>query len=292
MSCNPTGERPSGVLDTEHAEEGLGLLVDRRLVWEGHRLAGNIPGWTAQTIESALYQSRYLSDEGRLFFNSPDDLVVQATNHREDVYEYEPSGVGSCESATGGCVSLLSSGSSPRESAFLEATPSGDDVFFITDAQLLAQDTDTAFDIYDARVCTEISPCLTPPTPAQPGCESNPSCRPAQAAQQAPLSASGSATVSGPGNVSEGPKRESKATKSTTKPKALTRAQDLTKALEVCRKTHPHSKRRRRACEARARKRFGRKKSKGKNSSAHGSNAHRSSARGPNANKSEARERR
>ena len=56
----------------------------------------------------------------------------------ENVYEYEPAGVGSCESPTGGCVALLSSGSSPNESAFLEATPSGDDVFFLTAAQLVS----------------------------------------------------------------------------------------------------------------------------------------------------------
>jgi hypothetical protein len=77
----------------------------------------------------------------------------------ENAYEYEPSGVGSCQSPSGGCVSLLSSGSSSRESAFLEATPNGSDVFFLTAAQLVPQDTDTAFDIYDARVCTRQSPC-------------------------------------------------------------------------------------------------------------------------------------
>ena len=105
-----------------------------------------------------------------MFFNSPDDLVPQATNHKEDVYEYEPAGVGSCESSSGGCVALMSSGDSTEESAFLEATPSGNDVFFLTAAQLLPQDTDRAFDIYDARVCTPASPCLTPPPPAPAGC--------------------------------------------------------------------------------------------------------------------------
>ncbi len=158
VSCDPSGARPAGVLDTEKAGEGLGLLVDRRLVWgrEGqeHWLAGNIPGWTAQTLTSALFQSRYLSDEGRLYFNSPDDLVPAASNGKEDVYEYEPSGVGSCQSPSGACVSLISGGSSDRESAFIEATPDGSSVFFITEARLLPQDTDTAFDIYDARECT------------------------------------------------------------------------------------------------------------------------------------------
>ena len=144
--------------------EGLGLLVDRREVWLGHWLAGNIPGWTAQSIKSALFQSRYLSDEGRLYFNSPDSLVPAASNGKEDVYEYEPSGVGSCQSPSGGCVSLISGGSSDRESAFIEATPDGGNVFFVTEARLLPQDTDTAFDIYDARECTR---ALAVPDPAR-----------------------------------------------------------------------------------------------------------------------------
>ena len=48
-------------------------------------LAGSVPGWT-----TLLYQSRYLSDGGRLFFDSPDALVAQDTNNVEDVYEWEP----------------------------------------------------------------------------------------------------------------------------------------------------------------------------------------------------------
>ena len=37
-----------------------------------------------------FYQSRYLSNGGRLFFDSTDALVAQDTNNTEDVYEYEP----------------------------------------------------------------------------------------------------------------------------------------------------------------------------------------------------------
>ncbi len=260
-SCNPAGTRPVGVLDTVESGEGLGLVVDRRKVWaeSGHEhwLAGNIPGWTAQSIGSAVFQSRYLSDNGRLFFNSPDDLVPQATNGRENVYEYEPSGLGSCQSPSGACVSLLSAGSSPKESAFLEATPSGNDVFFLTASQLLTQDTDTAFDVYDARVCTQGSPCQTPGEPAEPGCSSADACRPAQPAQPIPATGSATGAISGPGNVSPPPpppKHEAEA-KKTSKP--LTRAQKLQKALAVCRTHHPHSRSKRRACERVARKRYG-----------------------------------
>ena len=166
-------------------ESGEGLGLARRPAEESglnrqeHWLAGNIPGWTAQSLASALFQSRYLSDEGRLYFNSPDELVPAATNHKENVYEYEPSGVGSCESPTGGCVALISSGTSDRESAFLEATPDGGDVFFLTEANLLPQDTDTAFDIYDARTCTAESPCLTIPRSRGWRLREAETCRPA-----------------------------------------------------------------------------------------------------------------
>jgi sugar lactone lactonase YvrE len=251
VSCNPTGARPVGVFDTEESGEGLGLLVDRRKVWFGHWLGGNIPGWTAQSLVSALFQSRYLSDSGRLFFNSPDNLVPQATDGKENVYEYEPAGVGSCESPSG-CVSLMSSGSSGKESAFLEATPSGSDVFFLTAGQLLPQDTDTAFDVYDARVCTPGLPCLTPPVPAPPGCSTANGCRPAAPGVQAPLGPSGTARLSGAGNIVQPPKQEIKGVKTTSKP--LTRAQKLAKALKACKK---RKGKKRTACERKARKAYG-----------------------------------
>jgi DNA-binding beta-propeller fold protein YncE len=274
ISCNPTGARPEGVLDAVESGEGLGLLVDRRKVWaeEGHEhwLAGNIPGWTAQSLVGALFQSRYLSDEGRLFFNSADALVPQVTVRTreeqvegnaqpvgvENVYEYEPQGVGSCQSTSGGCVSLISSGSSSKESAFLEATPSGNDVFFLTGSQLLPQDTDTAFDVYDARVCTEVSPCLTPPEPPPPGCSQTKACRPAQPAQPIPGVAPPSASASGPGSPVQTPPAKH-AIEAKKVSKAPTRAQELKRALNSCRRQHAHSRHRRQACEAYARKRFG-----------------------------------
>ncbi len=280
VSCSPTDARPRGVLDAEGVGEGLGRLVDRRKVWFGHWLAGNIPGWTAENITSALLQSRYLSDDGRLYFNSPDSLLPQAGNGKENVYEYEPSGLGSCESATGGCISLLSSGSSGKESAFIEATPDGSNVFFVTAAQLLPQDTDTAFDIYDARECSQASPCQTPAAPAEPGCSTADACRAASPPVQAPVAPGGSGTFTGPGNIVVPPppaKQEQKGAKSTAK--TPTRAQKLAKALKTCRKQH--NKKKRTACEKHARKLYGAKtaqkhaKSKAKRSTAPG----RSSAR-------------
>ncbi len=98
-SCNAGGEgsawqRPHGVLDTEFSGEGVGLLVDRPQILKERWLAGSLPGWAynfnGSSSPAALYEPRYLSDSGRLFFNSPDALVAQDTNGKEDVYEYEP----------------------------------------------------------------------------------------------------------------------------------------------------------------------------------------------------------
>jgi hypothetical protein len=260
VSCNPTGARPVGVLDTEESGEGLGLLVDRRKVWFGHWLGGSIPGWTAQSLRGALVQSRYLSDSGRLFYNSPDGLVPQASNGKENVYEYEPAGLGGCTSPSGGCVALISSGSAGKESAFLEATPSGNDVFFLTAAQLSPQDTDTEFDVYDARVCTQASPCLTPPAPAPPGCSTADACRPAPPSQQAPIGPSGSATFSGSGNISPPPPPQQESLGVRTTSKGPSRAQKLANALKACKRQH--AKKKRRACEAHARKLYGAAKAK------------------------------
>ena len=270
VSCDPTGARPRGVLDIYEGGEGIGLLVDRHSIWNERWLAGSIPGWTPQSLTGALYQSRYLSNNGRLFFDDADALLSALTTATrgeevagqpqqvgvENVYEYEPAGVGSCTSSSGGCVALLSSGDSPEESAFLEASPEGENVFFLTAAQLSPQDTDTAFDIYDARVCASSSPCLTPPPPAPAGCSEADACRPASPPTQAPDGPPGSASYTGPGNVTPPPpKHEAKATKTTVKPP--TRAQQLAKALALCRRQHPRSKTRRKSCEAGARKKYG-----------------------------------
>jgi hypothetical protein len=257
VSCNPLGARPEGVLDAEAADEGLGLLVDRREVWRGHRLAGNIPGWTAQNLASALFQSRYLSDEGRLYFDSHDDLVPAAENHKEDVYEYEPSGVGNCQSASGGCVSLISGGSSDRESAFIEATPDGSNVFFVTEAQLLPQDTDTAFDIYDARECTALSPCLTPPKTEEAPCAEARTCRMAEPAQPIPGVSAATRTLSSAGNVVSQPPPARHGIEAKKASRPLTRAQKLTRALRSCRRRYVHSRRKRHACVRTARRRYG-----------------------------------
>lgn len=259
-SCNPGGARPHGVFDTRHAGEGAGLLVDRPEVWNERWLAGSIPGWTALSNLRSTYQSRYLSRSGRLFFDSADPLVSQDANQKEDVYEYQPEGVGSCSRASG-CVALISSGvaTDTRESAFLDASANGGDAFFLTSEKLLAPDTDSELDVYDASICgtSETAACLPVKVPPAPPCTGE-ACK-APVSSQPAFSSPATATFSGPGNMSATSVLGAKS-KTPTKAKALTRAQKLSKALKGCRSKYKHNKKRRSACEKRARKSFGVKK--------------------------------
>ncbi|HTZ63869.1 MAG TPA: hypothetical protein VMB51_07165 [Solirubrobacteraceae bacterium] len=255
-SCNTDGPS-TGVLDTPHAGEGEGLLVDRREDWEGQYLAGSIPGWTPLGVDGAIRQPRYLSDAGRLFFDSPDQLVPQATNGKEDVYEYEPNHLGSC-GVEDGCVSLISSGTAAQESAFLDASNDGDDAFFLTAQPLSAADHDTNFDVYDAHVCTPEAPCHSTEEHAEPRCESSQECSPGTFTQPS-VSPPLSATVSGPGNTVKQQTPASPSIKARTKPKPPTRAQQLANALKQC---HRDKDRRHRVmCEKRARKKYAHKTS-------------------------------
>ncbi|MFI4984445.1 MAG: hypothetical protein ACHQAV_00485 [Solirubrobacterales bacterium] len=250
-SCNRFGQRPHGAFDSEINGSGVGgLIVDRQKDWHGRWLAANIPGWTEWSGEVAFYQSRYLSDNGRLFFDSADALVPTDTNQTEDVYQYEPNGVGGCAS-TSGCVGLISSGQSQEESAFLDASETGNDVFFLTASKLAAQDVDQSIDVYDAHECKSESPCLAPPPPSPPPCASSTSCQGASS-QQTGSGTPASATLSASGNIVESQGvLPAKAVK-------LTRAQQLSKALKACRKLK--HKKKRVACERSARKRYGPKK--------------------------------
>jgi WD40-like Beta Propeller Repeat len=220
-SCNRTGARPEGLHEPGEGEaDQPAPLVDRKNIWRGDWLAANLPEWTQVGSNAdnggAIYQSRYLSNEGRLFFDSADALVAQDTNGREDVYEYEPAGVGGASGCTvtrstyvggaGGCVSLISSGTSAEESAFLDASgkgpggEEGEDVFFVTAARLTLQDVDTSFDLYDAHICSAAAPCVSVPV-SPPPCASGDACKAAPSPQPAIFGAPSSATFSGAGNV-------------------------------------------------------------------------------------------
>ena len=296
-SCEPTAARPRGETVSAPVTGDPNMpLVDQNVSWtlsnlEQTPLAASLPGWTKDTLTRASYQPRFLSDNGRLFFNSYDALVPQDNNGNWDVYEYEPPGVGSClrSSATfsersGGCVGLISSGTFDGESAFMDASANGGraaegdeegggDVFFITAAPLALQDTDDDVDVYDARECTTESPCLPPAAEAPPPCATADECRAAPTPQPEVFGAPASATFSGPGNLSPAAPAPPAA-----KPKTVAqiKAEELVGALKACRmKVSP---KKRDACEASARRRYGtvaktrrKAKSKAGRSASHGS---------------------
>ncbi len=260
-SCNPTGGRPVGV---EYGGEGENMPLAKGEgtgTWErSTSIAADLPTWTSYRLTYARYQSRFLSNSGRLFFNARDALVPQDKNQTWDVYEWEPSGVGDCSSSAPGfeaptdaCVSLISSGTSAQESVFLDASEGGSEVFFLTTARLWPNyDFDNSYDIYDARECSSTSPCIPEPNvSATPSCdEVSMPCRPPATTQSSIFSEPGSAPVLGDGNVPP--------VDSVVMPKPPpTRAQLLAAALKSCHKKYSRAKKRRTACERQARKRYG-----------------------------------
>jgi len=189
-SCNPSGGRPMG----------SDLLSPIRLP-TGLWAAALLPG-----AQGNLYSSRVLSDDGnRLFFESHDALVLRDTNGKLDVYQWEAAGSGDCgeESATfspsnGGCIALISSGQSPQDTRFVDASPTGDDVFIRTNASLLPEDYGLV-DIYDARAGGGYPPPQIPP----PACEGE-ACQGPVSAPDDPTPAS--SAFEGAGNVVEAPR--------------------------------------------------------------------------------------
>lgn len=209
LSCPGAGVSPSGdaklsnadqARDREH-ETGAGLLV------------GN----------------RSMSADGRqVFFDTPEALVPGDVNGVRDVYEWEE-----------GQVHLISTGTDPQPSFFLDNSESGADVFFATAAGLAASDTDGGYDVYDARIGGGF-----PRAQSTSGCQAE--CQgPTSGAPEFPVPAS--ALFAGPGNLTfsaAAPRR----------PGSESRSQKLAKALRACRRQPP---RKRHSCRARARRRYG-----------------------------------
>lgn len=163
VSCNPSGAPATGMA-TDAVRENIG----------GSQITP--------------HDSHALSDDGsRVFFSTPEALVPQDTNGRIDAYEYD---------AGTGTVALLSSGTDPSDSWFLDASASGDDAFFVTRERLVGWDVDSAYDVYDARVGGGVP---EPPHPT-PSCSAN-DCQGLPAAGLGAYAAGGSAVYAGHGNV-------------------------------------------------------------------------------------------
>ncbi|MGC1166595.1 MAG: hypothetical protein WA862_10845 [Solirubrobacterales bacterium] len=187
VSCNPTGGRPEG-RKFQQGEQGEAIL----------RVSAQMP-----PAENQSFAPRVLSEDGnRLFFESFEALLPDDTNGKADVYQWQrASGQQACDEAgaelfvpaSGGCLSLISTGQTPADSEIADVSPDGSDVFIRTASSLLPQDPGQV-DIYDARVKGGM-----PQPPPQPAACEGEAC-------QGPLTAPNdltpaSATFNGPGNV-------------------------------------------------------------------------------------------
>jgi hypothetical protein len=190
------------------------------------------------------------ADGSRVLFASGAALTAEALPASEagtgrpeyqpaNVYEYH-STVGDGGAIAHGDVYLISDGRNSAEVGLLGLDATGEDALFTTGDRLVPQDTDTQFDIYDAR--SDGGFPAPDPSAACHGCEASPLAQPL-APGPSGAAAAGSAgnvmpQVSGPAVVPP-------------KTAAQIRRQKLARALRAC-KRHK-VKRRRVTCEKRAR---------------------------------------
>lgn len=217
-SCDPSGAPPVG-------NALIGGITQIQ--------AAGVGAEAYKGISTPFYHARAISEDGaRIVYSAP----IPNANPSQRIFEYERNGAGSCTDPSG-CHLMISDPSLEESDEFLGITPSGDDIFFATTSRLSANDQDNLRDVYDAKVGGGIS---TPPRPVR--CEAN--CQLSTLPAGAPLLLG---NTTGPsGNVSGRPAG------STARP---TRAAKLAKALRACRAKA--NRRKRAACEAAARRRYG-----------------------------------
>jgi hypothetical protein len=162
ISCDPTGAGAEGQHRPPHLEGQSGSPADLGGLWADRWVGATLAVPSESELFSlTFYRPRSVLDNGRVFFNAFDGLVSADSNGTWDVYQFETVGVGSCTAGAGdstvarvgdGCVALISSGTAGGDSAFMDASVTGDDAFFLTRGALSAIDRDDAVDVYDARV--------------------------------------------------------------------------------------------------------------------------------------------
>ena len=191
-SCDPSGARPVG-------SAFIGAKLTER-------------------VSTPFHQPRSLSDDGsRLFFSSPDPLVPGLAGGSVKVFEYES-----------GSVQLISGMGDSGNDVFLDASASGNDVFFATREQLVPADGDELVDVYDARVDGGI------PTSAAsvPACQDG-ACQGASSPAP-PFSAPISATFTGAGNLTPAPSAKPKPTDKQLLRTRAGRVQEAQESKEAC----------------------------------------------------------
>ena len=118
-------------------------------------------GSLTNKVSAPLTLPRNLAADGtRAFFETARPLVAADENNAIDVYEWEDSDLDG-----EGDLRLISTGRNATDSKFLDASLSGNDVFFTARDRLVGIDTDNQVDLYDARVGGGIPAQNAAPTP-------------------------------------------------------------------------------------------------------------------------------
>jgi hypothetical protein len=139
--------------------------------------------------QGTIRETRAISADGAsVYFSTADALVPGDVNDARDVYEYD---------AASAAPHLISTGTDPSPSYFMDATADGHDVFFVTRQRLVGWDVDQGYDLYDARG----GGGFPEPPSSLPACTGD-SC---QGTLTAPPGANtvGSAVFNGAGNATE-----------------------------------------------------------------------------------------
>jgi hypothetical protein len=188
-----------------------------------------------ETFGASQLDGGVVSADGKIvFFSSREALTADAINGPLHVYEWD----------RGQTYLVSPPGPQATDTQYLESSADGADVYFSTLQAVLPSDTDGGrLDIYDARVDGGFHGVGA--ASACPGGECAVSEPPTRAV---PLSS----VFSGPGDPL--PSISTPISPSTSKPKPLTRAQKLASALKAC--EHHTRKKRRAACERKARRQY------------------------------------
>ncbi len=173
-----------------NAADGVDLVCVSCLPGESNTspawLNGEEVGTSLMGSIRVAYLSRPLLADGRVIFETAHALVPQDTNGKFDVYLWsEQAG-----------AQLISSGQSPFDSFFADASPDGTDVYFTTRERLVGTDADANIDLYSAR---SEGGFPEPPAPSPP-CIGEACQAKAPRSPGAPDSAS--EAIAGPGNAS------------------------------------------------------------------------------------------
>lgn len=202
-------------------------------------------GAPAAIAPGPYYLQRSLLDDGTVIFDTAEPLLPSLdSNGVTDVYQYRA-----------GALSLISGGASARPSSFVEASPDGRNIYFVTTQALSGRDTDNVLSLYDARKGGGFAQPA-----ASASCDEAAECQ-GMTTGPAAFAPPPSVSFAGLGNLKP-PATEGKATQPTKgsgKARAERRRKALRKALRRCRRIHRHNRHKRRVCTRLARKRYGAK---------------------------------